>query len=128
MSKENMNDENAPLRFVLRRKEVPVEMEMEDGTVKSYTLREMEGRDRDAYLNSMGDRMKFSNNGKVIGLKSFDGHQGKLLTRCLYDEHGELVALKDCQSFPTSVLDALFKRAEKLNALDVKSEEDEKND
>jgi len=112
------------IRLSLKREEVSVTLETVDGGEHKYVLREMVGRDRDMYLTKMGDRMKFSPSGKVIGIKTFDGLQSSLLSLCLYDDADALVSAKDIQAFPTKTLAALFKVAQEINALNQEDAEE----
>lgn len=117
------------LRFSLKRAEIPVILETEDGTEKEYTLREMLGKDRDSYLNKMGSKLKMDSKGRVVGIKNYDGHMAILLIRCLFDEEDKLVTIDDVQKFPTKTQSDLFKAAQELNALNLEEEdEDSKND
>ena len=116
------------LRFSLHREEIPVILMTEDGTEKAYILREMSGRDRDAYLTKMGGKFKFNTKGKVIGVKSFDGLQAALLAKCLFDEDDKLVHIDKIQGFPTITQGKLFKEAQTLNALEDDEEENSKKD
>ncbi len=117
------------MRFTLKREEIAIILETTDGTEKNFVLREMVGKDRDAYMTKMGSKMKYSPAGKVIGMKSFDGLQASLLERCFFDEEDKLVSQIEIQAFPTKTQTELFKIANKMNGLDqTDAEEDSKND
>lgn len=116
-----------PLRLTLKRKVLPVELEGEDGAVKNYLLKGMSGRERDGYLNDMGDRIKLGPDGKPSGLKSFEGVQANLVARCLYTAEGAKVPQETIQDFPAETLNKLFETAQKLNGLDKDAEEAAKN-
>ena len=105
-----------------------VELEQADDTVKTYTLRELTGEERDTYLTGVFKRMKFSPAGKSTGLSSFEGLQAMLLTLCLRDDAGELAKKADIQAYPASTQNQLFELAQKMNGLDVVAEEEAKND
>lgn len=107
---------------------MPLIFETTDGVEKKYSLREMLGKDRDAYLTKMGDKVRYNANGKVTGIKSFDGLQASLLEKCLYDENDHLVSVTDIQNFPTKTQNELFKLAQDLNGLSQKAEDESKND
>lgn len=117
-----------PIRLSLKRAETPIILETVDGVEKAYKLREMLGKDRDTYLTRMGDKVRYNANGKVTGIKSFDGLQASLLEKCLYDENDHLVSLTDIQNFPTKTQNELFKLAQELNGLNQKAENESKND
>ena len=116
------------IRLSLKRAEMPLIFETADGVEKKYFLREMLGKDRDAYLTKMGDKVRYNANGKVTGIKSFDGLQASLLEKCLYDENDHLVSVTDIQNFPTKTQNELFKLAQDLNGLSQKAEDESKND
>lgn len=116
-----------PIRVKANLKEVPVIIEDGDGKELNCFLREMTGTKRDKYLNSMSGNLKFIN-GKVSGLKNYDGVQNRLLTRCLFKPDGEAFDSKELDEFPCSVLNQLFEIAQKLNGLDKDAEDDAKND
>ncbi len=126
-----MELESEVIRVTLKLKSIPVEVEAEDGTVKNYTMREMNGTARDAHMKSMSDRVKFDPaTGKPTGLKTFDNLQSGLLARVMFDEEGKPVDNKTIQTWPSSTQTVLFKAAQKLNAMDEKDEgkEELKND
>lgn len=116
------------IRVTHKLDEIPVVMEMEDGSERHLVLREMHGTGRDAYLQSMAGRMRTDAKGNIIGVKNFDGLQASLLSKCLYDEVDELVSVKEIQAFPTKAVITLFKAAQKLNGLEQDAEDDAKND
>lgn len=111
------------LRLSLKGKEVKVFLETVEGNEETFILRELTGKTRDDYLTSNAARMRFGENGKVAGVKSFDGLQSSLLARCMFTEAGDLVTAKTIQGFPASAVTALFEKAQELNALDVKGDE-----
>lgn len=111
------------LKFSLRLKEMSVSIDD-----KPHVLRELSGKQRDAYLNEIGPRMKFNVEGKTEGLTNYDGLQSGLLALCLYDEGGVLVKEKVLQEWPASVLSDLFDAAQKLSGLDKGAEKKAKND
>jgi hypothetical protein len=111
------------LRLSLKGKEIKVVLETVEGSEDTFTLRELTGKTRDDYLTSNAARMRFNEDGKVTGVKSFDGLQSSLLSRCMFTETGDLVSAKIIQGFPASAVTALFEKAQELNALDVKGDE-----
>lgn len=116
------------MRFSLKREEIPVVLETEDGTEKKAVLREMSGRERDAYLNKMSSKVNFNSKGELSSIKNYDGLQASLLSMCLYDEDGKLIPIEEIQKFPTKTQATLYKEAQKMNALDSKTEAVVKND
>lgn len=118
-----------PIKLSLKREELKVVLETPEGVDKTYTLREMSGKDRDNYLTKMGDKFRYNAQGQVSGVKTFEGMHSILLERCLYDETDKLVSLAELQNFPSRVLSELFSAAQKINALNQKMDGDEvKND
>jgi len=116
------------MRVSLRLKEVSIELEGEKGEVKKWKLRELNGTDRNGYLNKMSSRVKTGKDGKSVGIKSFDGFQADLLSLCLYDENGELVSAEDIETLPSNAQQKLFEKAQEISGLNVGSEEIEKNE
>ena len=110
-------------------KSVPIELEQKDGTVKSYTLKELTGEDRDIYLDSMKDRFKYSPDGNVSAVTNFKGLHNSLLKMGLVDdETGKLVTEEELKKLPSTTTTALFDEATKLSALDKDAKKEAKND
>jgi hypothetical protein len=108
------------LQFTLELKEQKVEL---SGT--PYAIRELNGRDRDAYLDLVGNRVKYVN-GVQTGMTSYAGLQSGLLAKCLVNlDTNTAVPESTIASFPSSVLTELFKIAQKLNGLDKEAALDE---
>ena len=107
---------------------IPIVLDTEDGERKG-TLQEMTGAQRDEYLNKMTARMKFNDQGKVVGVKEFTGLQASLVSRCLYWANGDMSTMEEAQALPASALDVLYKEAQKMNRLDDDDKEKKiKND
>lgn len=125
-----MSDKSQPaevLEFNLEFQEVPVKIKDESGNVKNYTLREMDGKERDKFLNNMGSRMRIGSDGKPSGIRDFNGMQSGLLTRCLLDEEGKQVSDAVIQGWPAKVQTALFMKAQEMNGLSEGAEAEAKN-
>lgn len=117
------------LRVSLRRKEVPVVLEDDEGGVeKKWTLRELDGTERNKYLNKMTSRVKISRDGKAVGIKSFDGFQADLLKVSLFDENDEPISVEEIEGLPSSTQQTLFEKAQELSGLDTDAGELEKKD
>lgn len=115
-------------KFELKLREESVEIvDVKDAT-KIYVIRELSGAQRDAFLNDMGGRMKFTAAGKMEGLSDYTDLQTGFLALCLYDETGESVALEILREYPASVLSGLFEIAQKLSGLDKGAESKAKNE
>jgi hypothetical protein len=111
------------LNFTLQVKAVPVTLTGADGKEISYELREMSASVRDKYLDQLGERMKLDAEGKVAGVKKFDGLQTALLASCLYNAEGQLVKKEEIQSWPSGTVSALFNEAQQINMLSATKEE-----
>jgi len=124
------NGKTGPKRYTKKRKAKPIEIEQEDGTVKDYTIKEMMGPERAAFLQQHVKRLKINPaNGKVVGVENFSGIQSALLCRCLYDDEDKLVKAADIdKEFPITLQDELFNDAFYLNGLDKMAENREKKD
>lgn len=122
----------APLSFELRRREVPVTLTDPDtGQEQGYVLVELDGAGRDAYLTNLGGRVKTNQDGKMAGLKTFEGLQANLLCRCMFKvtpEGRKPVDIKTVQAWPARVQTALFQRCKAISALGEDSKEKEGND
>lgn len=114
------------LVFDLDVKLILVEFNKKDGTKFKCELREMDGENRDKYLDGVKKNAIINVKGEVEAIKTFEGSQSSLLSRCLY-RNDELVPEKEIQTFPTSVLMKLFEKAQELNALTPKAKEKAKN-
>jgi hypothetical protein len=107
--------------------EIPVTIKMKDGE-KKFTLREFVGKDRDAWFNFLGQRATIVD-GKVAEVKDFSGLQSHLLSLCMHDEKGDKVTEEFIQdNLKATVIEKLFRAAQKLNGLDIGAEEQAKND
>ena len=112
----------------LKRKTIPVALELEDGTKEQLTLQELTGAQRDTYLSLMAKRMSFGPDGKPGGIKDFTGLHSQFLTLALVDAKGDFVPEARIQSFPSKVVQSLFKAAQSLSGMDEGGKEEAKND
>lgn len=116
------------LKFTIKQKVVPVNLEI-DGTEQEFYLKEMVASVRDQYLTSVSDRVRVDSNGKVTGIKKFDGMQADLIAKCLYYGDGNtkdaLVAKSLIQAWPASVVSSLFRECQDLNLIDEKKKDEE---
>jgi hypothetical protein len=110
--------ENMPLSFEVKLDRIPVVLTVE-GKRLEYSLRELDGTDRDAFVQSMQDRADKGSDviSNVIGLQS------SLLCKSLYDENGTAVTAEKCQKFPSTMLSELFIASQKLSKLDENESE-----
>lgn len=99
------------------------------GKEESFILKEMEGPDRDNWMNHLSKRMIKDKDGtRTNTLKSYDGIQATLLSMCVYDESNKLVPQEVITKWPAKMQTDLFRRAQKMSGLGDESEEEAKND
>ena len=109
------------LEFKLALKETPVIIDDQP-----YVLVELDGRERDRYLGDLSKRVATGTGGAPNTVRNFDGLQGSLVAASLRKKvNGDLerVDIKTIQEWPASVIGALFKEAQILSALNVKTDE-----
>lgn len=117
----------------LKRKQIPVVIEDENGNSTNWELRELTAKARDEYMELLNKRQRFDSNGKVAGMTSVKGLHSELLTRSLFrnggDNGGKFVTEKEIEAWPSSAVQQLFDAASELNGLrgEVK-EPDSKNE
>lgn len=117
------------LEFTLERAFIPVRIKNPTtDRVTEYKLQELDGTERDKYLNVLGSRMKVTGKGIPAGVKDFKDLQADLVSRSLVDADGTQVPVAMIQRWPVSIQTKLFKMAQKLSALEEESEKDAKND
>lgn len=109
-----------------------------DGRLRYYQLREIDGEDRDKYLNVVLSRQQGS--GKNLRVKRLDGLQTLLLSRCCWHlpnataedpgntEGATLMREKELIRWKAKPLDALFNKAMEMNGLEKEAEDKEGND
>ena len=105
-----------PKRFSLVLKREVVELEGPSG-VEAYYVEELDGVDRDSYLNLLGKKTRYDNAGKPVGLKTFDGLHVALVGLSLHKADGALVAKGVIEKYPAGVIEALFDMAQDLSVL-----------
>lgn len=111
--------EPTEFKFKLRNKDT--------GVVEDYTMRELLGNEREAYMNSIINKFEMTSNGRSR-VKNFTGLQSGLLCRCVYDAEGTLVPEKVLTKWPSRLQSDLYKRAQKMSGMDETAEETAKND
>lgn len=112
---------NEALSFSLVREEQQVTIDNEP-----YVLVELDGGQRDQYLNDLGQRVKTNAAGKTEGVKSFDKLQANLVHSSLRKVEGDKrvpVPVATIQSWPSRVVSGLFDAAKKLSRLDPEEKE-----
>ncbi|MHA1344988.1 MAG: hypothetical protein ACTSO3_01175 [Candidatus Heimdallarchaeaceae archaeon] len=91
-------------------------------------LKELTGKDRNKYLNTMKSRVKVGEEGKKITINSFDGMQSDLLGKSLFHESGEAFSVEEIENIPSSAQQTLFEEAAKLSGLDEKKDKEKDED
>lgn len=119
------SQENGPVEFTLDREEIEVNLKQKDvATPRECVLREMDGHERDAYLNSQ--RSKIAQDTR--NLKDFNDVQTSLIAQSLYDKSSnEKVSVADIRKFPSKLQSSLYKLCVQINGLDDKAEAEAKN-
>lgn len=118
--------ETVVLKFSKKLETIPLEIADADGTVKKYTLRELNDGLRDDMLEDFKAAKILDSSGKVtVG----SGIQRIMVSRVLFDEKGENVTLEVIkEEFPAKVVTALFLKAAEMNGMGADAEEDAGND
>lgn len=127
MSADNGTPPTERKRFKKALREEQVELENPDGTLEVYSIKEMPGTQRDAYLNASKHRVTVKDGRPII--TEFKGIHSHLLSRCMYDANGKLVEQSVIDNtFGGSLQFELFQIAQKVNALGEGAREEEKKD
>ena len=111
-----MSNEDIP-DFSLEKAVKPIKISGDD-----YVILELNGRDRDKYLNDLTSRLRHTKDGNTAGVKNFEGLQGFLISLALRkvnaDESHTKIKLEIIQSWPARVQKEIFKLAKELSLLD----------
>jgi hypothetical protein len=105
------------LKISVLRKSQPVDLEVEEGMVTRYYVKEMTGAQRDEYFNKTAQRTKTDANGEVIGLRDYKGMYSTLLSFCIYDAEQKAIPETKIQEWPDTAQKALFEVARGLNGM-----------
>jgi len=115
------------LTFSLDLVEQEVNITNKAGENKKYILRELTSKQKAQYLNGMKDKVTFID-GRVSGVKDFDGLEACLLTRCFYNSDNKLVTAAELQEFPARIVKKLFEAAQTISGLNEEGAKEAKND
>lgn len=113
-------DNDGLLTLKLVRYEKKIRLEDESGQVRTYTVREMLGTDRDEYLNELTAKI-----GSEEARKKNPDYRGVLsilICRCLYDDANKLVPKAKIDQMPVSVQQHLLRMSQEVNGFDKDSE------
>ena len=121
------------MELSLDRAEIDVVLTPKDGEATRWKLVELDGKERNTYLNKMKSRVKVSADGKSAGIKDFSGFQSDLLCMSLLDESGEPIGKDVIEQLPSKTQHKLFLKAREISGLDMDDKKDgkdgdEKND
>jgi hypothetical protein len=115
------------LRLTLQQEEI--EIEEKDGSVDELIIRELTGKERDTYLNTMVPRMAKDAKGKPTGVRDFKGMQLDLIVMSTTRKStGKLVTAAEVTDWPSTTQTEVYKIASRLSALDDKAVQREKKD
>lgn len=103
------------IRLTKKLKCEEVEIEGEDGGVVTWKVKELDGPQRDTYLESRLKNFQHGEGGAVTGVKSYKGVITNLLQHTVYDENDKLVPLAELNRLPASTQEALFDIARRLS-------------
>lgn len=124
-----MSESLETVKISVLRKSQPVDVEVEDGALVRYYVKEMTGAQRDSYFNKTAQKTRTDDKGEVVSMKDYSGLYSTLLAFCVYDSDHKLIPEQKIQDWPDTAQKHFFGIARKLNNLnDPKSDEgDEKN-
>ena len=112
-----MSEKAEPRKYSLKLKEISICIVDKNDVEKSYTMVGLSGKQRAKYLNRINEHVTIGEDGTTT-VDDFEGLQEGLLSECLKDEHGKLVALDVLLEYPSDVLSDLFDEAQKVSGLD----------
>jgi hypothetical protein len=131
LNTDTQNNGQEVLSFDLQKKTLLVDLIDAEGVTHHYLLTELDGRERDNYLNGLSKRVTSGVNGKTK-VSNFDGLQAALLVVCMREQlaDGQTRKLKpeEVQAWPARVQTLLFEKAKAMSGLDDDAEDDAKND
>ena len=118
------NQEPQIRRIKVRRKQEVIEVEDEAGNVHRVTLREMNGIQRDIWLNKNSKATKTDSKGNRT--TDFTGLHANLICACAYTDAGLPYQQSVVQNWSSSAQEELFRICLTLNGLDKDSADAEK--
>jgi hypothetical protein len=86
---------------------------------RSYTLRELDGLGRDAYLSEMLKRVVIKEDGKIDPPRDVSGLSILLLSLTLHDPDGKPVPAEVIGKWPSPTVEALHQASQKLSVLSM---------
>jgi len=104
-------------KFTTVKDQVEVEI---DGQV--YTVMEMSGTQRDAFLKTIRAKLNVKDNTDKIEVSSTGGVQVQLIATCLQDTNGVAVIKETIQEWPSKLITGLFEICQEVNGIGEKAE------
>lgn len=119
-----MSDQQTTV-FDLFKEEINVSLkEPGSNSPRECVLREMDGFQRDTYLNSQRNKLDKASN----SVKDFLNVQASLIAQCLYEKNSDApIPQSEIQKFPAKVQTGLYNICMKLNGFDAGAEAEAKN-
>lgn len=119
------------VRLSAIRKTQPIELEIgldDSGTpvVKQYSIKELTGADRDAWLSEQSTKYDKGKDGKPSEIVNYEGMYSTLLKYCFYNDKNALVPEKEIQDLPSATQEALHGIATELNGLNKDKDAEKK--
>lgn len=109
-----------------RRREVPVDIECLDGVVRTYTIRQMDGANRDEHNQFQNERFAtVDGRNKVTNWIDF---QSTLIARMLFDDKGKQVPISTIRAYPDETVEELHAMCSDFAELDGNGFVKAKND
>lgn len=126
---EKLSADDEVVEYSLVLEEVPFRVTNKDGSKRDLILRELDGVQRDDYLGFIGARLKMDSAGKAAGMSAFDRIQSSLLCKAVWDPaKSAYVPEGEIRKWPSSLIQKLYDRVQKISGLDVEAETAAKND
>ena len=88
-----------------------------------YVLKELNGKQRDKFLNSVIGRTKGAGGNQVSNVEGLQSGLVAMALKKVEDGEEKAVEEKTIQSWPAAVVTSLFREAKTLSAIDVDEEE-----
>lgn len=116
-----------PKRYSLRRKVEEIEVELPNGEVKTYTMRDLSGEQRAVWLNKVDSMFKVNDQGIVVGVGDQKGYQSFLVAMVVHDENNKLVDQRQIDAaWPGTTLKQIFEDCRTFCGLNPEGEVAEK--
>lgn len=120
-----MSEQLEAVKISVLRKSQPVDVEVDDGNLVRYYVKEMTGAQRDQYFNKTAAKTKTDEKGEVVSMKDYNGLYSTLLAFCVYDSDHKLIPESKIQEWPDTAQKHFFGIAKRLNNLGESKPDDE---